>query len=115
MPAPGPLVRRYRELHRSCAIEGNEALPVDVGRLLDRGLDLEALELALRARERDNTLTRKLQALCTLAEVRGAYFGRFVQRRDARLAPFAALLWLGVRSLYKRAKGHWLLRGLHEL
>jgi len=51
---------------------------LDVGRLAAHGVDLEALELALRRRRRLNALTQSFQVVCCLAEVRSDNFSRFV-------------------------------------
>ena len=87
---------------------------IDLEQLIERGADLEALELALRRSRRRNAVTQRFQVLCYLAEVRPDNFGRFVNER--RRWP-AAWLILGLhllRSLYKLAKGRRLMRA-HDI
>jgi len=97
-----------------------EALPpadwprIDLERLIERGADLEALELALRRSRRRNALTQRFQVLCYLAEVRPDNFGRFVNERRRWPAGWLILGLHLLRSLYKLAKGRRLMR-VHDI
>ena len=107
------------EVHRQYA-SALEALPltewprIDLERLIERGADLEALELALRRSRRRNALTQRFQVLCYLAEVRPDNFGRFVNERRRRPAGWLILGLHLLRSLYKLAKGRRLMR-VHDI
>ena len=57
-------------------------------------LDPEAVEVVLRLSGRDSVLTRKIQILFYLAEVRSAYYPRFVNER--------AGFWRAVAALWDR-------------
>ena len=87
---------------------------LDLQRLVAHGVDLEALELALRQRRRPDALTQRFQVLCYLAEVRSENFGRFVTERRRLAAGWLSLTLHLLRSLYKLAKGRWLMR-VHDI
>ena len=78
--------------------------------LIERELDPEAVEYALRLRHGPNGLTRRFQVLLTLCEVRSAYDGAFVQRRPAAAAAWGGAPLLGLRAMWKLARGLYLLR-----
>ena len=107
------------EVHRQYA-SALEALPladwprINLDRLVERGTDLEALELALRRSRRRNALTQRFQVLCYLAEVRPDNFGRFVNERRRWWAGWLILGLHLLRSLYKLAKGRRLMR-VHDI
>jgi len=86
----------------------------DLSRLIARGLDLEALELALRRRTRVNALSQRFQVLCYLAEARPEYYSRFVNESPRFLVGWLALGLHAVRSVYKLIKGRCLLR-IHDV
>jgi hypothetical protein len=88
--------------------------PINLERLIERGVDLEALELALRRSRRRNALTQRFQVLCYLAEVRPDNIGRFVNERCRRPAGWLILGLHLLRSLYKLAKGRRLMR-VHDI
>jgi hypothetical protein len=106
-------------VHRQYA-SALEALPladwprINLERLIERGTDLEALELALRRSRRRNALTQRFQVLCYLAEVRPDNFGRFVNERRRWSAGWLILGLHLLRSLYKLAKGRRLMR-VHDI
>jgi hypothetical protein len=81
----------------------------DLGRLIERGIDLEALELALRRRARVNGLTQRFHALCYLVEVRPEYYARFVNEPPHFTTGVLVLAWHVIRSAYKLVKGRCLM------
>jgi hypothetical protein len=81
----------------------------DLARLIARGVDLEAVELALRRRTRANGLTQRFHVLCYLAEARPDCYAHFVNEQPRFFLGWLALAWHGARSLYKLLKGRWLL------
>jgi len=109
--APADLQRQYVSAMRDAPVVG--AFP-PLDRLMEAGVDLEALELALRRRQPRNALTQRFQVLCYLGEVQPANYGRFVTERRRFLAGALTLGWHVVRSLFKLVKGRWLLR-IHDL
>jgi hypothetical protein len=81
----------------------------DVAKLIERGVDLEAVEAALRRRSPLNSLTQRFHVLCYLVEVRPEYFTWFVSERSSFGRGVLALGVETLRSLYKTAKGRVLL------
>jgi len=110
--APADLQRQYVSAMRDAPVAG--ALPLALDMLMEAGVDLEALELALRRRQPRNALTQRFQVLCYLAEVQPANYGRFVTERRRFLAGSLTLGMHIVRSMYKLVKGMWLLR-IHDV
>jgi len=84
--------------------------PVEMARLIADRVDLEALELAMRRRHPRNALTQRFQVVCYLAEARTGNYDRFVSDDRRIFAAWLTLVGHVVRSAYKLAKGHVLLR-----
>jgi len=84
--------------------------PVRIDLIIDRSLDVEAIEFALRRRDPQNLLTKKLLILCYLAESRNAYFTAFVNEEPKPVRGFIQVLLATFRSAYKLLKGHFLIR-----
>ncbi len=108
-PVPEDLARRYVDANLSWLGQAPPALPISVDTIFRRRLDLEAVEFALRLRERNNPLTRKMHTLCYLAEVRSENYAIFVQQKNRFLTALATLVLLSFRSLYKLVKGTYLV------
>jgi hypothetical protein len=82
----------------------------DIDRLLTSGVDLEAVEYALRKKNPANPLTERFRVLCYLVEARPEYFDRFVAERRSFFSGVLALAFHTVRSIYKAIKGGFLAR-----
>jgi hypothetical protein len=105
---PADLEARYLQA-RDRFFANDEAAAL-VAHVVENGLDVEALEYALRVRRGTNGLTRRFQVMLSLCEVRSAYDGRFVQHRAARAAAWAGAPVLGLRAGWKLMRGWYLLR-----
>ena len=105
--APDEVRRQYASVLQRAAL--SEIPRCDLARLIERNIDLEAVEFALRRRNPANSLTQRFRVLCYLAEARPEYFHRFVNESPARVAGPLTLGFLTLRSLYKLAKGRVLL------
>jgi len=77
--------------------------------IMQRSLDVEALEFVLRRRNPQNILTIKLLIIHYLTEARSSYFDFFVNESNRPVSAFAELTFHCFRSLYKLAKGRYLL------
>jgi hypothetical protein len=88
---------------------------VDVDLLIRKSLDLEAIEFALRRKSPHNSLSKKMQILCYLAECRGAYFSDFVNEEKQPVRAFMLMAFHTFRSVYKLAKGSCLIRLYHVI
>jgi len=105
--APEPVViERYAAAHRKLFAGAGSDL---IARMAARGLDVEAVEFALRRRGRGE-LTRKIQILCYLVEVRSSYQRYFVALNPSRVRAARELAAAAVRSAWKLAKGEYLVR-----
>ena len=100
--AQGDLQRQYVSAMKDAPLAG--ALPPALDKLMEAGVDLEALELALRRRQPRNALTQRFQVLCYLAEVQPANYGHFVTERRRFLVGSLTLGLHVVRSIYKLVK-----------
>jgi hypothetical protein len=85
-----------------------------ITRIVERGLDAEAIEFALRRRGRGSELTRKLQIASYLAESRAPYLDQFVNLEPSRLRAWTTLTAATLGTLWKLCKGEYLIRR-HEL
>jgi hypothetical protein len=107
-PIDPAVVARYEAAHRQLQLEGEAA--AETATVVSRRLDAEAVEFALRRRGAGRDLTRKMQVLCYLAEVRPEYLGEFVNLRPSRAGAAAALAAATLRSSWKLLKGRYLVR-----
>lgn len=90
--------------------DAEELATINIGLILQRSMDVEAIEFALRRRDARNLLTKKILILCYLTESRGAYYGNFVNDQHRPIKAFISLSLETCRSLYKLLKGIWLIR-----
>ena len=72
--------------------------------------DLEALELAARYTRRFPLLSRKFRLMAYLAETLPENQAFFVNERSSFLAGMARSAAGGVRTIFKMAKGLWIVR-----
>ena len=107
-PADAVTVERYGRAHRLLFAEALTSPAVS--RIVERRLDAEAIEYALRRRPSGRELSRKLQILSYLAEPRAAYQDEFVNRKNRRGAAIVRLAGAALRSARKRVKGELLVR-----
>lgn len=78
-------------------------------RALQLGLDLEALEIALRIIKKNHILVQKIKILVYISESFTAYYGAFVNEHPQRRNAFFILSFHLIRSVYKFLKGTFLL------
>ena len=109
-PMPAEIGAAYVSANRMLLQDATNVAPVRMELILERAMDVEAIEFALRRRIPQNVLTKKLLILCYLAESRNDYFATFVNEQDRPLRAFLALSLNTFRSLYKLLKGHCLIR-----
>jgi hypothetical protein len=109
--APDEVRRQYATVMRRAWLA--EVPRCDLTTLIERRVDLEAMEAALRRKSPVNSLTQRFHTLCYLVEVRPEYFDRFVNERPAHAAGIVTLGLHTLRALYKMVKGGLLLRIHH--
>jgi len=83
---------------------------VDVGRVVERRLDAEAIEFYARRRTPDNPLTQKLRTLLYLVEIDARYYDRFVRHQGSFWSSLPWLICSPLRSAWKLVKGRWQAR-----
>jgi hypothetical protein len=105
--APAEVQRQYASALAAARIA--DIPHPDLAGLVARGVDLEALEMALRRRLPGNGLTQRFQVLCYLVEVRPDSFDRFVNERPRFASGLLTLALHVARSAYKLIKGRCLL------
>ncbi len=101
-------IARYEAAHRELFAESNSS--PEIVRIVNRKLDAEAVEFALRRHGRGRDLTRKLQIVCYLAEPRRMYLPQFVNLKESRLRAWAALAAATLGALWKLGKGEYAIR-----
>jgi hypothetical protein len=107
---PDPEVStRYVEAHRVCFASDEARLGDETRRVFALGLDAEAIELTKRTHGRPSVLTRKIQILFYLVEVRSRYYGYFINQEPGWLNGVSTILIGGLRTTGKYAKGRYLI------
>ena len=81
-----------------------------MSKIVARRLDAEAVELALRLRKGPSILTKKIQILFYLLEVRSAYYSFFVGERESRPRAILGMLFSVFQTAMKSLKGVYLVR-----
>jgi len=109
--ASDALLKEYQRAHLvrpHLAKAGKVNLP----RIIERELDVEAIEFALRRRRSPDLtlLSEKFELLSYLAEFEPKAADLFVRGRPAWLRGFLSLAWVTVRSVYKLLLGTALIR-----
>lgn len=106
-PLNETIVHRYEAAHH--ALFPDERRDI-VARIVALRLDVEAVELALRRRHACPELTRKIQILSYLVEVRAEYQNDFIANRREPLRAILVLLWNIFGVGWKLIKGKCLVR-----
>ncbi|MGA3019820.1 MAG: hypothetical protein ABSF62_22100 [Bryobacteraceae bacterium] len=108
-PLPGPVVERYVAANHLCFPTLEPKARAMVETIVTRRLDAEAIELALRLRKGNRVLTRKIQILFYLVEVRSEYYAYFINQVPGWWTAVLRLLGAVVRTGWKCAKGLYLV------
>ena len=108
-PLPDPVVERYVAANHLCFPVLDPKARQMVETLVTRRLDAEAIEFALRLRKGSRVLTRKIQILFYLVEVRSEYYGYFINQVPGWWSAVLRLLGAVVRTGWKCAKGLYLV------
>lgn len=109
-PLPDTVVARYVAANRLCFPELSIADAAMIRKIVSRSMDAEAVELVLRWRKSGSVLTRKIQILFYLVEVRAEYYSDFVNQKPGWGRAILKLTAAAVWSLWKFAKGTLLVR-----
>jgi hypothetical protein len=109
---PPIVVRRYVAAYEAGLGHGSQAEATWLRRVLAGGADLEAMELALRRRNRNHVLVRKFRIMTYIAEGSAGYEAMFVNDRRRAARALVELALAGSRSIWKWCKGQYLLQRL---
>lgn len=109
-PVPQAVSDQYVLAHSHVNPEAG-APRVNVSAIVERDLDVEAIEWYLRLRLGPNPLTRKLQILFYLVEVRPAYYRLFAETRPSWFKALARLAGALFSSAVKWLIGFFQVRG----
>ena len=104
------VARRYMEANRMCIPAVDAQTLHVIEKVLFYRLDVEAVEYALRFRNRENFLTKKIQILFYLVEVRSKYFQYFFNCRTDRLGAALDVFASLALTVCKLIKGKYLIR-----
>lgn len=102
--SPDTLTQRYIDYHQR---NKHQEKQIDIEYIINKSLDVEALELALRSK--NSILTEKLLIIIRLAEVEPLLFTSMVNQKDCFLFAFLSLFYFLIRSIYKKIKGQTIL------
>ena len=108
-PIPDVVIGRYVAANILCFPAPDKRDSKMVETIVAHRLDAEAIELAMRLRHGRDLLTRKIQILFFLVEVRSAYYGYFVNRTPGLSPAVIRLLVSLVQTAWKGAKGCYLV------
>ena len=110
------LLEQYVRANHALLGEGRIAEASRLARALRQAvsarLDVEALEFALRLRQRANLVTQKVHLLSYLIETDVAFSSRYLNDRKTRARAHVLLAAHAVRGLWKYARGRWLMKRL---
>lgn len=106
---PQAVVDLYERAHQSIFSNVHDGRHDFIRRAVERRFDVEALEMALRFRDPNNLLSKKLAVLVYVLETHPDTAVLFVNREAARFKAYARLGAELVRSACKWAKGRILL------
>ena len=108
-PLDPAVIDRYIAANRLCIpqVDGYGATIID--RIVSGRLDLEAIELVFRLRLPDNLLTKKIQILFYLLEVRSAYYQRFINNEANFPLALRSLAGSALSAGMKFVKGRYLV------
>jgi len=106
-PLDEEIVQRYEAAHH--ALFPKET-PGAVARIVALRLDVAAVEFALRRRHACPELSRKIQILSYLVEVRADYQADFIATRREPVRAILVLLWRILGAGWKLVKGECLVR-----
>jgi hypothetical protein len=108
-PPPG-VVERYIAANQLCLPSLDQLSHHLVSTVVSRRLDPEAVEAILRLRRKNPVLTRKIQILFYLVEVRTHYYSYFVNTPTGPFRAFLELLTSAALTVWKLIKGLYLIQ-----
>jgi hypothetical protein len=114
-PIPEPVLEKYIEAHKYYLTSAEESELCWMAKVVRLGLDLEALEIALRLSDKGHLLVRKFKILVHITEAFDTYRSCFINEHPRRLGAIAILAFHFFRTASKFLKGKLLLWRLKRL
>lgn len=108
-PLDPAVIERYIAANRLCILELDECHAAIIDKIVTARLDLEAIEMVFRLRQPDNFLTKKMQILFYLLEVRSAYYHRFINNEANFSLALRSLVSTALAGALKLLKGRYLI------
>ena len=108
-PLDPAVIERYVAANRLCIPQLDERKAAIIDRIVSAGLDLEAIEMVFRLRQPDNFLTKKIQILLYLIEVRSDYYQRFINSEANFPLALRSLAGTALAGVLKFLKGTYLI------
>jgi SAM-dependent methyltransferase len=108
-PLDQTVIDRYVAANRLCIPQLDDRRAEIIDRIVSTRLDLEAIELVFRLRQPDNLLTKKIQILFYLVEVRSAYYRRFINDDANFSLALRSLAGSALGAVWKFLKGRYLV------
>jgi hypothetical protein len=112
---PEPVLEKYIEAHNYYLTSPDESELDWMAKAVGLGLDLEALEIALRLSNTCHPLVRKARILVHITEAFDAYRPRFINEAPRRWGAIAILAFHAFQTMTKYLKGKFLLWRLNKL
>jgi hypothetical protein len=113
---PPQLLERYVRANHTLLGEGRttESSPLAqaLRHMVSARLDVEALEFALRLRQRSNLVTQKVHLLSYLIETHAVFSSRYLNDRNRRVRGYVLLALHTIRGFWKYARGRRLMKRL---
>lgn len=112
---PEPVLQKYIEAHDYYLTSMDASELTWMAKVVQLGLDAEALEIALRLSDQCHPLVRKVKILVHIAEAFDTYRRQFVNEHPRRVRAIVILTFHGLRTGWKFLKGKFLIWRLNRL
>ena len=105
---PSPeLVEQYVRAHQFCCRPTNVLRAEAISTIVQKALDIEAIEYVLRSHSTE--ITKKIWLLCYLTEIKERYYALFVNEKKKNVTGICSLALATLRVPWKLVKGKYLI------
>lgn len=110
---PDILIDRFKLAATQMREHGDPKHFARLGEQIDSGVDLEALELALRVGKKQALLTKSFYLMVALGETLPSLESRYVNHKSNFFLAVIKLAWAGIWTGIKLVKGLWIMKSSH--
>lgn len=104
------IAEKYIESHKFLDLKTSPEQDNSLNTIIQKKLDIEAIELVIRRKHNKHPLSKKIHTLCYLVENHYCYSSMFINETDCTLkAWFALIVEIALHSIFKFIKGKYLL------